>query len=191
MEYYFSPDYRVEVIFGENIIDHVKTEIKNGELRISNDAKCNWVRDLSKHPLIRVYAPSFNRLENRCSGDITFKDTLKSEQFHYDQWECNGVAILLLENALTAISMHVGYCDVFANGTTNQAELYTAAAGRLRASRLISPVTLTNNSSFQNMEVYAEDYLYAEINESGNTKYAGEPEEIDSVISGSGNLQEL
>jgi len=188
VEYHYSPDHRVDVVFGDNIIEHIKTEVENGELRVSNETTCNWVRDLSKRPVVKIYAPTLLYMENRCSGDITFADTLRSSEFVYEQWECNGVANFLVENDLTAIIMHVGYCDVTVSGVTAQAELYSAAAGRLRARNLISPVTLSNNSSIQDLELYASDYLYAEINLQGNIKYAGNPDFIESELNGSGEL---
>lgn len=191
VEYHFSTDFRVEVVFGENIIEHIKTKVENRELKLSNETTCNWVRDLSKRPLIKIYAPTISYMENRCSGDITFIDTLRSSEFIYEQWECNGVANLLVENDLTVITMHVGYCDVNVGGNTAKAELYSASVGRLRARNLISPITLSNNSSIQDMELFASDYLYAEINLNGDIKYAGEPLAIDENISGTGKLSPL
>jgi hypothetical protein len=191
VEYHYSKEYRVEVVFGDNIIEHIKTENTNGELKISNETTCNWVRDFDKRPLVKLYAPTFSYLENRCSGDILFRDTLHSESFTYEQWECNGIAELIVKNELTRIAMHVGYTDVFIKGTTSQTELYTASNGRMKARSLISPVTLSNNSSVQDMELYASDYLYAEINQRGNIKYEGNPEFIDANFNGSGELIEL
>jgi hypothetical protein len=191
VEYLYSTDFRIEVVFGDNIIGHIKTDVENGELKISNETTCNWVRDLSKRPLVKIYAPTLSYMENRCSGDITFIDTLRSDEFIYDQWECNGVANILVDNDRTVIKMHVGYCDVTISGQTDQAEFYSASVGRLGARNLISPITLSNNTSIQDMEVYAADYLYAEINLNGDIRYAGEPEEIDENISGSGILSPL
>jgi len=188
LEYHYSDEYRVEVIFGDNIIEHIKTDNEAGELKISNETTCNWVRDFDKRPLVKIYAPTFSYLENRCSGDITFSDTLHSDSFTYEQWECNGEAELILANELTVVAMHVGYCDVTVGGLTNQAELYSAANGRMRARNLICPVTLSNNSSVQDMELYASEYLYAEINQRGNIKYGGDPGVIDTEISGNGSL---
>jgi hypothetical protein len=191
MEYYQADDYRVEVVFGDNVIKHINTEVKDGELRISNDATCNWVRDLSKHPLVKVFAPSFTYIENRSAGDITFRDTLEAVDFKYEQWESNGVASLLVENETTEIVMHVGFCEVEARGISEQVGLYSAAVGELDASNLITPVTLANNSSIQPMRLYASDYLYAEINARGDIRYAGEPQAIETAGAGTGNLTPL
>lgn len=191
VEYRHATDYRLEVVFGENIIDHIKTKVENGALKISNEATCNWVRDLGKRPLIRIYAPTLVYMENRSSGDITFRDTLRSSEFLYEQWESNGVASLLVKNELTAIVMHVGFCDVSVAGITALAELYSASTGKLRAKNLISTVTLSNNSSVQDMELYASEYLYAEINLKGDIKYAGEPANIETRLNGSGKVVEL
>ncbi|MCH2214525.1 MAG: DUF2807 domain-containing protein [Flavobacteriales bacterium] len=188
IEYYHSENYRVEVIFGENIIDLIKTKVENEELTISNSSTCNFVRDLSKHPVVKIYAPTFNYLENRCSGDITFRDTLRSSSFTYEQWESNGVATFLLKNELTKITMHVGFCEVIVKGHTDQSELYSAAVGKLQAENLISPQAFVNNTSIQDIAVYAENYLYGEVNDRGNIKYGGDPINIEKVLNGEGNL---
>ncbi len=190
-EYRYSDNYLVEVIFGENIIEHIKTKVEEGSLQITNDATCNWVRDLSKKPLVRVYAPRFSYMENRASGDIEFVDTLVTETFTYEQWESNGVTTLKLNNNLSQIIMHVGFTDVTVIGETDRAELYSAATGRLNARDLISPITLTNNSSIQDIQLFASEYLYGEINERGSIFYAGDPPEIDANVSGSGVLEPL
>ena len=188
VEYYYSEDYRVEVVFGENIIELIKTKVENEDLKISNNTTCNVVRDLSRHPLVKIYAPHFEYLENRSSGDITFIDTLSSEEFKYEQWESNGVASFLVKNDLTQIVMHVGFCEVTIKGTTDRAELYSAAVGKLEARNLISPGAFVNNTSIQDISVYAEDYLYGEINSRGNIKYTGDPNTIDQAVNGEGNL---
>lgn len=191
MIYRFDSTYRAEIRFGENIIQHIKTEVSEGNLTITNNSTCNWVRDLSKRPLVTIYAPEFSYMENRCSGDITFRDTLKTNSFEYDQWESNGIARFLIVSDFTRVSMHVGYCDMEISGRTEVAEFYSASAGRLMARGFLSPVTLSNNSSIQNMELSAIEYLYAEVNGSGSIFYSGDPDVIDSNISGSGTVAPL
>jgi hypothetical protein len=191
VEFHRDSIYRVEVRFGENIIEHIESRVEAGELHISNVATCNWVRDLSKRPLVRIYAPDLSYFENRCSGDIHFADTLYTDKFRYEQWESNGNVTLLLNTDFTEIQMHVGYCDVTVYGRTSVAELYSLSNGRLNARGFISPVTLSNNSSIQNIKLYAGEYLYAEVNGSGSIFYVGDPEVIDTSISGSGTVESL
>lgn len=191
VEYHFDSTYYAVVQFGDNVVEHIETKVENGRLKIGNNATCNWVRDLSKRPLIKIHAPQIEFWENRCSGDITFKDTLRAARFYYDQWESNGNAKLLLATDTAGISMHVGYCDVEVFGSTTLAELYSSAPGRLRAKNFFSDLTLCNNTSIQDIELYAEDYLYAEINGRGSILYNGSPEEIDSNLNGEGELKPL
>lgn len=191
LEYRRSEDYRVEVIFGENILKHIKTDVSDGALTISNDARCNWVRDLSEHPLVRISAPSFDYFENRSTGDITFIDTLETVAFKYEQWESNGVAKLKVKNQETELVMHVGYCEIEIEGITELAQLYSAAVGKLKASKLQSPVTLANNAAIQEMRLFASEYLFAAINSSGDILYDGDPELIETDIVGSGSVSPL
>jgi len=188
LEYYYSSEQRLEVVFGENIIDLIKTEVQETVLKISNQTTCNFVRDKSRHPLVRIYSPSLSYLENRSSGDITFKDTLKGNQFVYEQWESNGVASLLVNNNITKVIMHIGFCEVIVRGSTEQSELFSAAFGKLDAKDLIANIALTNNSSVQDMTVYASEYLFAEINSRGDIRYKGEPDTVEKNRKGSGKV---
>ncbi len=186
-----STAFYVEVSFGENIIHHIKTEVVDGVLNLSNNARCNWVRDLSKKPEVVVYAPGFSLLENRGTGNIEFADALEWDKFVYDQWDSNGNVLLRLDVADAEIQMHTGSSRVEVRGIAGKALLYSACFGKLFASEFITPFAGVNNSSFQPMEVYSNGYLYGAIYARGDIRYAGNPTEIVSVIEGSGRLLPL
>ncbi len=189
--YRYSAAYSLEVRFGENIIHHIKTEVVDGTLEISNDAKCNWVRDLTKIPEVTVYAPFFDAIENRGTGDITFVDTLMTDRFDYNQWESNGNVHFILKVNDAHIYMHTGNNRVDVFGLSNNANLYSACSGKMFAAELIAPITFVNNSSIQPMEIYSGEYLYGAIYSRGDILYKGQPAQIDSEIQGSGRIRPL
>lgn len=188
LEYYYSESYYVEVEFGENIVHHIKTKRDGNSLYISNEATCNWVRSLKEIPLVRIYAPTLSYLENTSSANITFVDSLKSLDFLYEQRLSNGEVFMLFNTDSARVYAHTGYTGITLAGRTKNAGLYNASVGQFDASRLQSDITTVNNTSLQDILCVANTYLFGEINMSGNIRYSGDPENVDTSINGSGQV---
>lgn len=188
VDYRYANSYYVEVRFGENILHHIQTRVEENALYISNDATCNWVRSLKKTPLVTIYAPTFKYLNNTSSATITMLDTLVSGYFLYEQRSSNGFARLLIKSDTARVYAHTGYTAIRVSGRTRFAGLYNASVGKLDASNLNSDSTIVNNTSLQDLPCVAHDYLFGEINLSGNILYSGEPEHVEKSIHGSGKV---
>jgi hypothetical protein len=187
-EYRYDSNYRIEVTFGENLLEHIHTEVVGNELRLGNDARCNWVRDLSKLPSVTLYAPHFSRFENRGNGEVVFKDTLRSSYFIYEEFEGNGDVSLLLHCDEVDIFQHTGRCRVLAKGQSDLVRMYSSGVGQLDGSALLSTSTLVNNSSFQDIRVNSSGYLFALITKQGDVCYTGSPTTLDINAEGSGQV---
>lgn len=188
LEYRFDSAWFIEVTFGENLLDHIHTEVVNGQLRLQNTATCNWVRDLSIKPSVVLHAPHFSHIENRGTGHIDFLDTLRVSTFTYEEYEANGEVNLLLYCDESSIELHTGRCKVQVSGLSGLSQIYSAGVGQLDAERLLSAITLVNNSSPQPMRVHSDGYLYAFIGRQGSICYAGNPSQIEVEREGSGAL---
>ncbi len=189
LEYRYAPEYRAEVTFGENIVEHIKTEVRDGALHIANEARCNWVRDLSEKPKITLFAPTFDYMENMGTGDVTFTDTLYTETLTYEEWQANGEVKLLIKTAQANIYKHTGNTLLEVYGTTEQASIYNASTGKLDATGLISAYVECNNSSIQDLKVYSSGYLFGIIYLRGDIRYDGNPLQIEQVLIGSGRVK--
>lgn len=189
VDYRRASDYRIEVTFGDKIIQSIKTEVDAGILRVSNETTCNWLRDPGKFPKITLFAPDFVYLENRLSGDLTFRDTLLVESFKYEQWESNGEIKLLLHTDTARIYAHVGYTRLEVVGTTDRAEIYTGSSGPVLAHELRAQTVLSNNSSIQDLTVYSGEYLYGFIGRTGDILYSGDPATVEKTIVGTGEVK--
>ncbi len=189
VDYRFDSTYRAEVVFGDNLIAQIKTDQSGSALYVSNETKCNGLRDPGKVPKITIYAPKFSYMENQLSGDLTFRDTLRAPVFKYEQWQSNGEITLVLVTDTARIFAHVGYTHILAVGLTDVAELYTGSSGPLDALGLIARVVLSNNSSVQDLTLYADEYLFGYIGRSGSIRYAGDPEMVETNVVGTGNVE--
>lgn len=178
-----------EVIHGEHMLHHVHTEVRDGELRIGYGARCNWVRDLGRRPLVVISAPTFAHFVNRGTGDIDFADSLRAPHFIYEEHSANGKVNITVSTESAEFLQHTGRTDLRISGKTESVGLYSGGQGKIDASGLHARFAGVNNSTFQDIRVRASEYLYAFIGERGNICYFGAPDLIDTEFSGSGTVE--
>ena len=188
LNYRYSDTCFVKVTYGKNIIGQIETSLSQNTLTIANNSTCNFVRDLSIIPEVTVYAPTLENLENHSSGDITTLDTLKSNFFLYEQFKANGNVRLTLLTDTSQIYLHTGYAGVTVYGKTCKVALYNRSSGQLDAHEFNAENTFVNNSSIQDIRCIATNYLYGEINLSGNIYYSGNPLHVETNIYGTGSV---
>lgn len=188
VNYYYADSCFVEVTYGENIIDQIETSVEGNTLKIANNSTCNLVRNLSIVPEVNVFAPTIEYIENRSAADITTHDTLRAGYFQYQQFKANGNVKLKLRTDTAEIFAHTGYTEITLSGSTYKCALYSAATGKLDASRLSAVNTFVNNASIQDISCVAHNYLYAVVNLSGNIRYSGTPGMVETSINGSGRV---
>lgn len=186
--YRYADSCYVEVTYGKNMIGQIGTEREGHRLIISNNTTCNFIRNISVVPRVVIYAPTLSYIENHSAADITTLDTLRAAVFKYQQYAANGEVKLLLKTDTAKIYAHTGYTGITLIGSSFTAELYSASTGKFDASQFIAHQAYVNNTSIQDIRCVALDYLYAVIKRSGDIRYSGDPNLIETSLSGSGSL---
>lgn len=181
-------EYKAVVTCGSNLIDGIKTRVENGRLYITNENKCNWLRDFENKFTVEVYCNELDFLTTRGSGVFDCADTLTTSEFQVDSWNGSGTINLILNCNEARLKLHTGPADINASGTTEVFYAYTAGNGFLRAAALNSDYTYVTTKSTGDTEVSANKELEAVIEYQGDVKYKGSPPVIRPVISGSGRL---
>lgn len=77
-----TPEF-VEITYGQNVIDKISTEIKDGYLVIEDRNHFNWVRDLEVHPVCTVNVHDLTKLVARGASEVSCIDTLKVSDFDF------------------------------------------------------------------------------------------------------------
>ena len=98
----------VSVEAGNGIIDNIITEVKDGELKIYNTNKCNWVRSFKKQIKVTVRGSSWNKITYRGSGTIQSKNQISADLFFLDCWEASGDIYLNLKCNESYLKSHTG-----------------------------------------------------------------------------------
>ncbi len=184
--YHRDSAYRVEVRFGDHLIDKVETEVREGVLYLSNTARCNWVRDLSQKPEIAIYAPSLSGITNYGSGILACADTIRTGIFTYNQWDTNGIVNLLIDCNQANIFAHQGFVDLSVAGRCSEANLYSKSNGSFRAAGLQSETVFIRQETFQDMLCFASVAIYGEIFRAGNIRFGGDPATVEVARMGIG-----
>lgn len=66
----------IEITAGKHVIEGYTTEVKDGELRIHNTNKFNWVRKLEIRQHVLVYFRDLNRIQINGSAKFSCRDTI-------------------------------------------------------------------------------------------------------------------
>ena len=178
----------VAVQGGGNLLGQVETEVKDGELRIRNSMKCNWVRNLKQRITVRASVQGICRISLRGTGDVRCIDTLRCDYFLLEQWGAEGDADLLVRTTRCDIALHTGAGAAAVRGSTVRAELFSGIMAPLDASGLRAEDCAVRNGGVADIRCWATGRLDAAIEDVGDVYYRGAPSELNSAITGSGRL---
>jgi len=184
-----EPSVTVEA--GSNLLARVYTEVRNGELRITSDLKCNWVRKLKERPLVRVTFRHLDRITFSSVGNITATTPIRGNTFRLEQWDGHGTVRLELHVDTCWIGLHTGVGDAVVSGTVQQLSLYALNFAHIDASSFTAREVFLNNSASGDIRCKATEALYVQVRNVGDVYYSGDPATVDAQLTGSGRLIRL
>lgn len=183
VEVRISDTYSVEVQAQENLLPILKTEVKNGKLRIYFDENVSNADDLK----IRVSAPSFDAFEMAGSGRLETFDPIRGNQL--DLSIAGSGEIILPEADVQNINCDIaGSGEIEVSGRATDSKFGIAGSGDINAKNLVSERAKASISGSGTVTCNASQTLKAGISGSGDVYYSGTAS-VDSDISGSGSVQ--
>lgn len=177
---------RVELVGYENIMKHVKTEVKNGVLEISFDLDDTWQIDDEDMKVV-VTVPSLSSLSLSGSPDAEIYGILKGAEFKLD---VSGASSVMIDNINTdklLVDMSGASELKVKGGAVKLASYDISGAGKIEAYPLQTEETDASFSGAAEGEVSVSKKLDAGISGAGSIKYKGTPE-IVKHISGVGSV---
>jgi hypothetical protein len=177
---------KVSVEAGEHLLSEIRTEVKNGQLFISNDNSCNWVRSYKK-PL-NVYLSLKNVIDifHYGSGDITSQEKINKDTIIFHLYTSGNININMNSNYIWLDMDKLG--DFTLSGKTHSLVSYTIGLGKLNTTGLACQDFYQKNDSQGSSDIHSDSLLRVEINNSGNIYYTGTPSVVSRMGGGSGNL---
>ncbi len=171
----------------ENLLEYIKTEVKNGKLVIKvekgvNLRPSNWKQGIH----ITVPIESINSATLSGSGDIVGKTTLKASNFTTNMSGSGDITLAIEANSVTATMSGSG--DIRLSGKTSDLEIRISGSGDIKSYDLEAEFVEVTISGSADVEVTANQALKARVSGSGDIRYRGNPKKLDSKTSGSGDI---
>ncbi len=178
----------VKVETGKNLLAGIKTEVVNGKLIISNANKCNWVRSYKTPITAYVSLPTLRDLTYRGSGNITSTNTIISDSLNINCWDAAGTITLTLNTQTSVCAIHTGPADLVLSGTSGVNYVWNSGNGFVYADALQTGYTYLLHKGTGECHVRATIELGATLQYIGNVYYTGNPANVQSHITGTGQL---
>ena len=150
------------VVADDNLIPYIKTEVIKNKLQISLNESYSSEEKL----VVNINTPNYDEVSLSGSGNINILDFKNNN-----------------------LSLNIsGSGNITGNGEVETLVVKINGSGNLMSKEIKSKsATITINGS-GDAEVFASDSISAKINGSGNIEYFGNPENVDSIINGSGDI---
>lgn len=173
----------------ENLLEYIKTEVKNGKLTIKTKKgfhlkPSSWKRGNSIY--ITVPVQQIDGVSLSGSGDIVGKTTLKSDNFKTAISGSGDISLDISANSITASMSGSG--DINLSGDTSDFDVNISGSGDIKAYELEADHVNARVSGSADIKVTANKSLKARVSGSGDISYKGNPEKVDSKASGSGDI---
>ncbi|WP_394749721.1 head GIN domain-containing protein [Spongiimicrobium salis] len=173
----------------ENLLEHIKTEVKNGKLVIKvkkgvNLRPSSWKSGNGIY--ITVPVEQIDGVSLSGSGDIVGKTMLKSDTF---KTAMSGSGDITLSVSAQSISASMsGSGDIRLDGKTTDFDVSISGSGDIKAYDLSADNVKASISGSADIKITANKSIKARVSGSGDIRYRGNPEKIDTKTSGSGDI---
>ena len=181
-----NKSFYIKVTAGENIIDGIITELSGETLYIRNENRCNWMRSFKNQYTVEVGMDKPVKIDYYGSGNITCKDTIRTDEFFFDCWNGSGTIDLLFNCGKTHINNNIGRADYVVNGYSAVSFIYMNDVSPINARGLQTAYSYVRNRSTGDCHINVSTDLVAEIEYNGNIFYSGNPSQIIKNINGKG-----
>ncbi|MGB5819408.1 MAG: head GIN domain-containing protein [Saonia sp.] len=173
----------------ENLLEYIKTEVKNGKLVIKVENGVNlkpssWNKDKSIY--ITVPVESVHTVTLSGSGDVVGKKTLSADYFKTNISGSGDISLSIEAKKVEATMSGSG--DINLDGSTTDLEVQVSGSGDIKAYELQAENVNAQVSGSADIKVTANKMIKARVSGSGDISYRGNPEKVDTKASGSGDI---
>jgi len=180
---------RVELVGYENILKHIKTDVKNGTLHVELDMQDNW--DVDEEDLeVRIAMPAIRSMSLSGTTDAEVDGVIKGKEFALDMSGAGAVAIDNMQVDNLSVEMSGAAGLKIKGGTARRASLELSGVGGVDAAGLETEETVASLSGAGGAKVWATKKLDASISGAGSIKYKGTPA-VNKNVSGIGSISAM
>ena len=176
----------VKVEAEDNIISHITTEVKNDELVVSTDGK-----DFNTHQQINVYVTvkELCLLELSGSGNMVGKSHINCDNMTIHIGGSGDIKADV--RSLTMKRKLAGSGSLEISGTATSTDIRIAGSGNVNAKNLQAMTSAVAISGSGQSTINASEILTVSISGSGDVHYIGDPQKLNTSITGSGTVSKI
>lgn len=170
-----------------NLLQYVKTEVKDGKLLIKTEKGVN-LRPSNWNGGIHVTVPveQISSVSLSGSGDIVGRTTLKTNEFKARMSGSGDIELTV--DAQSVETVLSGSGDISIEGKTTDLEVQVSGSGDVKAYGLEAEFVTATVSGSADIKVTANQSIDARVSGSGDINYRGNPKRIKTKSSGSGDI---
>lgn len=170
-----------------NLLEYIKTEVKNGKLVIKSEngvnlKPTNWKNGI----LITVPVTEISELSLSGSGDIRGKTSLAARKISTTMSGSGDISLDVEADEVVATMSGSG--DIHLSGSCTDFDATISGSGDIKAFDLESDNVSAVVSGSADIKVTANKTLKARVSGSGDITYRGNPDKVDTKSSGSGDI---
>lgn len=170
----------------DDIIDDLKTVVKDGVLKIYMEKKFNWSWNWNVTRKVYVTVRDLDELHASSGSDVESKGAIQVKDLRIDANSGSDVELELRAEKIY-VSTSSG-SDAELKGTTEYLEASSSSGSDLDAAELKSKVCKVSASSGADATVYASESIKANASSGGDIRYSGNPSAKDIDESSGGDV---
>ncbi|MCF7797348.1 MAG: DUF2807 domain-containing protein [Lentisphaeria bacterium] len=187
MDVFLTPgsDQLVRVEADDNLLPYIRTEVEGETLHIGTRPSFN-IRPRSP---VKIYItlPHLTGIAVSGSGDVESNGEFDSDKMDL---RVSGSGQITLPVEAKTIDTHLsGSGKITLRGNAGELNCNISGSGDLDARRLTAGVVTSNISGSGSSMVNAKRYLQASVSGSGHVWYYGDPDDMETRVSGSGSVK--
>ena len=178
---------KVEVIVeaDDNLLNTIKTEVKNGKLVISNESYVT-IRNGTRRVTIKM--PIIEDLEASSASSITNKNTLKGNQIFIKSSSAGSIKLDLEMDAITCKSSSGSSIEL--KGLAMQLDTQASSGSTTKCFKLLANSIVADASSGSSIDVHPIVSLKAEASSGASIEYNSVPKNLQKKSSSGGSVEQ-
>ncbi|NAS12074.1 head GIN domain-containing protein [Poritiphilus flavus] len=168
-------------------LKYIDTEVRDGRLKIEWSKRYN-INPFYSFSKINITVPveDISAVYLSGSGSVIGEEELNANRFSTKLSGSGKIELdVVAEKVNTGIS---GSGDIVLRGKTKDLDIEVSGSGDVKAFGLEADYVAASISGSADVNVKANEKIWARISGSGDVNYIGSPDKIDSKISGSGSV---
>ncbi|NER14109.1 DUF2807 domain-containing protein [Leptobacterium flavescens] len=171
LDVYVTQDNKTSITVeaDENVIELIRTDIRNGVLHIHTEERIGRAKSKKVH----VSLPDIAALRSTSGADLYGTDVIKADKIELSS---NSGADLKVEVEATEVECDTSSgADIVVSGTADLLIADASSGSDIRAGKLVVSKCIADASSGADIKVNATDELTANASSGGDVRYSGDP----------------